>query len=246
MRLKKTILLKPLITISIIIPVFNEEKTIKQILLAVKASKVKLYDFEIIVVEDGSTDKTLDILLSNPSLYSKLIQQKRNQGKGAAIREGILQASGDYILFQDADLEYDPKDFQKLLLMVTKFDADLIIGSRFIAPEFTRVYYFWHKIGNKVITLLFNIINNTTFTDIYSCYLLFKKDLLDINDLKSNGWEQQAEILSLLVSLNIKMFEVPISYSGRTYEEGKKIRAHHIIAVIWMIIKKFFIIRVKR
>ena len=246
MRLKKTILLKPLITISIIIPVFNEEKTIKQILLAVKASKVKLYDFEIIVVEDGSTDKTLDILLSNPGLYSKLIQQKKNQGKGAAIREGILQASGDYILFQDADLEYDPKDFQKLLLMVTKFDADLIIGSRFIAPECTRVYYFWHKIGNKVITLLFNIINNTTFTDIYSCYLLFKKDLLDINDLKSNGWEQQAEILSLLVSLNIKMFEVPISYSGRTYEEGKKIRAHHIIAVIWMIIKKFFIIRVKR
>ncbi|CAM8358981.1 WcaA Glycosyltransferases involved in cell wall biogenesis [Candidatus Methylopumilus universalis] len=246
MRLKNTILLKPLITISIIIPVFNEEKTIKQILLSVKASKVKLYDFEIIVVEDGSTDKTLDILLSNPSLYSKLIQQKRNQGKGAAIREGILQASGDYILFQDADLEYDPKDFQKLLLMVTKFDADLIIGSRFIAPEFTRVYYFWHKIGNKVITLLFNIINNTTFTDIYSCYLLFKKDLLDINDLKSNGWEQQAEILSLLVSLNIKMFEVPISYSGRTYGEGKKIRAHHIIAVIWMIIKKFFIIRVKR
>ena len=246
MRLKKTILLKPLITISIIIPVFNEEKTIKQILLAVKASKVKLYDFVIIVVEDGSTDKTLDILLSNPGLYSKLIQQKKNQGKGAAIREGILQASGDYILFQDADLEYDPKDFQKLLLMVTKFDADLIIGSRFIAPEFTRVYYFWHKIGNKVITLLFNIINNTTFTDIYSCYLLFKKDLLDINDLKSNGWEQQAEILSLLVSLNIKMFEVPISYSGRTYEEGKKIRAHHIIAVIWMIIKKFFIIRVKR
>lgn len=232
--------------ISIIIPAFNEEKTIKQILLAVKASKVKLYDFEIIVVEDGSTDKTLDILLSNPSLYSKLIQQKINQGKGAAIREGILQASGDYILFQDADLEYDPKDFQKLLLMVTKFDADLIIGSRFIAPEFTRVYYFWHKIGNKVITLLFNIINNTTFTDIYSCYLLFKKDLLDINDLKSNGWEQQAEILSLLVSLNIKMFEVPISYSGRTYGEGKKIRAHHIIAVIWMIIKKFFIIRVKR
>ena len=246
MRLKKTILLKPLITISIIIPVFNEEKTIKQILLAVKASKVKLYDFEIIVVEDGSTDKTLDILLSNPGLYSKLIQQKKNQGKGAAIREGILQASGDYILFQDADLEYDPKDFQKLLLMVTKFDADLIIGSRFIAPEFTRVYYFWHKIGNKVITLLFNIINNTTFTDVYSCYLLFKKDLLDINDLKSNGWEQQAEILSLLVSLNITMFEVPISYSGRTYEEGKKIRAHHIIAVIWMIIKKFFIIRVKR
>ena len=233
-------------TISIIIPAFNEEKTIKQILLAVKANKVKLYDFEIIVVEDGSTDKTLDILLSNPSLYSKLIQQKINQGKGAAIREGILQASGDYILFQDADLEYDPKDFQKLLLMVTRFDADLIIGSRFIAPEFTRVYYFWHKFGNKVITLLFNIINNTTFTDIYSCYLLFKKDLLDINDLKSDGWEQQAEILSLLVSLNIKMFEVPISYSGRTYGEGKKIRAHHIIAVIWMIIKKFFIIRVKR
>ena len=235
-----------MITVSIIIPVFNEERTIKQVLVNVNASKIKFYNFEIIVIDDGSEDKTLDILLSNPILYSKLIQQNRNQGKGAAVREGILQSSGDYILFQDADLEYDPINYSRLLSMVTKFDADLIIGSRFIAPEYIRIFYFWHKIGNNVITFLFNVLNNTTFTDIYSCYLLFKKDLLNLDDLKSNGWEQQAEILSLLVSSNIKIFEVPISYRGRTYEEGKKIRAHNAISVIWMIIKKFFIIRFKR
>ena len=232
--------------ISIIIAAFNEEKTIEKILISINNNKNNNYTFEIIVVDDGSTDNTLNILYSIPQLYSKLIQQENNQGKGAAIKEGMLNSSGDYILFQDADLEYEPDDYPKLLSMIDKFDADLVIGSRFIAPEYTRVFYFWHKVGNRLITLIFNLLNKTTFTDIYSCYVLFRKSLLNIDEIKSSGWEQQAEILSLLVPLCKSMFEVPIKYNGRTYDEGKKIRAHHAILVIWMIIKKFFIIKFKR
>ena len=232
--------------ISIIIAAFNEEKTIEKILISINNNKNNNYTFEIIVVDDGSTDNTLNILYSIPQLYSKLIQQENNQGKGSAIKEGMLNSSGDYILFQDADLEYEPDDYPKLLSMIDKFDADLVIGSRFIAPEYTRVFYFWHKVGNKLISLIFNLFNNTTFTDIYSCYVLFRKSLLNIDEIKSSGWEQQAEILSLLVPLCKSMFEVPIKYNGRTYDEGKKIRAQHAIFVIWMIIKKFFIIKFKR
>ena len=232
--------------ISIIIAAFNEEKTIEKILISINNNKNNNYIFEIIVVDDGSTDNTLNILYSIPQLYSKLIQQENNQGKGSAIKEGMLNSSGDYILFQDADLEYEPDDYPKLLSMIDKFDADLVIGSRFIAPEYTRVFYFWHKVGNRLISLIFNLFNNTTFTDIYSCYVLFRKSLLNIDEIKSSGWEQQAEILSLLVPLCKSMFEVPIKYNGRTYDEGKKIRAHHAILVIWMIIKKFFIIKFKR
>ena len=232
--------------ISIIIAAFNEEKTIEKILISINNNKNNNYTFEIIVVDDGSTDNTLNILYSIPQLYSKLIQQENNQGKGSAIKEGMLNSSGDYILFQDADLEYEPDDYPKLLSMIDKFDADLVIGSRFIAPEYTRVFYFWHKVGNRLISLIFNLFNNTTFTDIYSCYVLFRKSLLNIDEIKSSGWEQQAEILSLLVPLCKSMFEVPIKYNGRTYDEGKKIRAHHAILVILMIIKKFFIIKFKR
>ena len=168
--------------ISIIIAAFNEEKTIEKILISINNNKNNNYTFEIIVVDDGSTDNTLNILYSIPQLYSKLIQQENNQGKGSAIKEGMLNSSGDYILFQDADLEYEPDDYPKLLSMIDKFDADLVIGSRFIAPEYTRVFYFWHKVGNRLITLIFNLLNKTTFTDIYSCYVLFRKSLLNIHE----------------------------------------------------------------
>ena len=155
---------------------------------------------EIIVIDDCSNDNTLKLLENNKDLYTKLVKMKKNSGKGAAVKKGLFAASGEYILFQDADLEYDPKDYVKLIEPALRFDADLVIGSRLVASQLTRVYYFWHKVGNKFITFLFNILNNTTFTDIYSCYLLFKRDLLKPEDLFSNGWDQQAEILSLLVS----------------------------------------------
>jgi len=229
-----------MITVSILVPAYNEEATIIEILQAVHSQKVDGVTFEVIVIDDGSKDQTVELLEAHPGLYSKLIKQPCNGGKGAAVKAGLKEATGDYILFQDADLEYDPVDYKKLMLPVLRFDADVVMGSRFLAPEFTRVSYFWHKMGNYLITFVFNILNNTTFTDVYSCYLMFRRTLVEPNRLTTEGWEQQAEILSKAVGAGKSFYEVPISYQGRTYEEGKKIRAHHAVSVIWTIIRMRF------
>ena len=227
-----------MLKLSIIIPAYNEEKTIIKLLQKVDTVKIEGVEKEVIVIDDCSNDMTLNLLEKNKKLYSILIKLKQNKGKGGAVKEGLKRSTGNYILFQDADLEYDPNDYEKLLNPVLNFKADVVIGSRIGASQLTRVYYFWHKFGNKFITLLFNIFNNTTFTDIYSCYLLFKSDLLKAEDLLTNGWEQQAEILSIIVSKGNFFYEVPINYYGRTYEEGKKIRPHHAFAVLLTIFLK--------
>ncbi len=227
-----------MIKLSIIIPAYNEENTIIKILEKVADVEIEGVNKEVIVIDDCSTDKTLNLLEKNKDLFDKLIKLPQNSGKGEAVKKGLIKASGKYILFQDADLEYDPKDYKKLLEPVLLFDADLVIGSRLSASQLTRVYYFWHKVGNKFITLLFNIMNNTTFTDIYSCYVVFKRDLVNPNSLLTRGWEQHAEILSTVVSKSSSYYEVPINYYGRTYEEGKKIRPHNAITVLLTIILK--------
>lgn len=224
--------------VSIIIPIYNEEKTIMDILESVNKQKIDSVEFEIIVVDDGSEDNSLKILHEHKNMYSKLIESKPNKGKGNAVRAGLKIATGDYVLFQDADLEYDPNDYSNLLLPIKKFNADLVIGSRLIAPPLVRVHYLWNRVGNQFITGIFNFLNNTTFTDIYTGYLLFKRELIDPNKLRTNGWEQQAEILSKIVKSSKMYYEVPISYYGRTYEEGKKIKPKHVLKIIITIIRE--------
>ena len=224
-----------MIKLTILIPAFNEEATIIEILVAVNEQSIDGVAFEILVIDDGSTDRTVELLEQNPSLYTKLIECAVNGGKGAAVKAGLREATGDYVLFQDADLEYDPAEYKTLLMPVLKFNADIVMGSRLVASPCTRVSYFWHKVGNRLITFVFNILNNTTFTDVYSCYLLYRRGLVAVDDIVTEGWEQQAEILSRAVAKAQGMYEVPVSYYGRTYGEGKKIKAHHAIAVIWTI-----------
>jgi len=225
-----------MVTLTVLVPSYNEEATILEILGRVAAQKVDGVRFEVLVVDDGSRDRTVALLEENSGLYTKLIKRGINGGKGAAVRAGLKAASGDYVLFQDADLEYDPDDYANLMRPVLDFDADIVMGSRLIAAPITRVSYFWHKVGNRLITLIFNLLNNTTFTDIYSCYLLYRRDLVDADTLAADGWEQQAEILSKAVAKAQKMYEVPIRYYGRTYAEGKKIKAYHAVGVIWAIV----------
>ena len=230
-----------MIKLSIIMPAYNEENTIIEILEKVKNIEIQGIKKEVIVVDDCSRDNTLALLKKNKKLYDLLIKLPKNSGKGNAVKEALIKASGEYVLFQDADLEYDPEDYEKLLEPVLRFNADLVIGSRLIASQLTRVYYFWHKVGNKFITFLFNIMNNTTFTDIYSCYVVFRANLINPQKLSTSGWEQQAEILSKVVAKSKSFYEVPVNYYGRTYEEGKKIRPHNAIPVILTIlIKRIF------
>jgi glycosyltransferase involved in cell wall biosynthesis len=223
--------------ISIIVAAYNEEKTIIEILENIKKTKNNNFEYEIIIINDGSKDNTIKLLTENPNLYQKLIDLKENKGKGFAIKEGLRIATGDYIIFQDADLEYDPADINYICEIYEKFNADLIIGSRIRYRNFTRSHNFFNLIGNKLITLIFNIINNTTFTDVYTCYLSFKREHLDPETLKTNGFEQQAEILGILMKKCKKNYEIPINYSGRDFSEGKKIRFYHIFSVLYQIIK---------
>jgi glycosyltransferase involved in cell wall biosynthesis len=225
-----------LITVSIIIPAYNEAKTIIELLERVHAQAIDGFQFEVIVVDDGSQDETRRLVESRPDLYGKLVALDRNGGKGAAVRAGLRAATGDYILFQDADLEYDPADYSKLLEPVARFSADIVMGSRMVASPITRVSYFWHKVGNNCLTLFFNLLHNTTFTDIYTCYLLYRRALVDAETLKTTGWEQQAEILSVAVANANTIYEVPVNYYGRTYAEGKKIRARHAMAIFYTIL----------
>ena len=224
--------------ISIIIPVFNEEKTVIDLLKKVNKQKSGDYFLEIIVINDGSSDDSKKLLTNNKDLYSKFINLEKNLGKGGAVIEGLKVARGDFILFQDADLEYNPEDYKKIFRVIDEFNAEVVIGSRNLSPEYTRVYNYFHKLGNKFITGLFNLLFNTTFTDIYSCYLCIKRDLVNPEKLKSKGWEQHAEILATAIKNSSVYYEVPISYSGRSFEEGKKIRGRHVFAVIYMIFKK--------
>ena len=225
---------------SFIIPIYNEEKTILQILKKLNSLKFKHFTKEIIVINDGSTDGTLEILKNNNQYYDIIVSNISNKGKGFAVKEGLNKSTGTHIVFQDGDLEYEPSDLLKFEDVFINFDADGIIGSRFKFDKYTRSHNFYNRIGNLILTFFFNILYNTTFTDIYSCYLCFKRDLVSLSQLKSEGFEQHAEILCQVVNKGKKFYEIPINYDGRGYEEGKKIRYYHIFSVLLEIIKGKF------
>ena len=226
--------------LSIIIPVFNEEKTIIQILKKITKNSTDKVKYEIIVIDDGSTDQTKKLLEDNKNLYNKLLVNDYNKGKGYSVKRGIESSSGSHIIFQDADLEYNPADYKKFEKIFLEFDADGIIGSRFVYSDYTRSHNILNKIGNHILTLFFNLLYNTTFTDIYSCYFAFKKEKINVNLLKSEGFEQHAEILCQVIKNGNKFYEVPISYNGRNASEGKKIKAHHFFLVLYQIFKQRF------
>jgi glycosyltransferase involved in cell wall biosynthesis len=230
-------------TLSIIIPAFNEEATINQILD--KVFEVRLLDDlkkEILIIDDCSTDKTAQFILEyqdlNPQLKISYHKQKRNQGKGAAIHRGILMASGDYIIIQDADLEYDPEDYNLMLSPLLKGKADVVYGSRFIGGNPRRVLFFWHTIGNKFLTFLSNIFTNLNLTDMETCYKMFKGSILKEINLKEKRFGFEPEVTSKVAKFNeIRIFEVGISYYGRTYNEGKKIGWRDGFRAIYCILK---------
>ena len=219
------------VKLSVIVPVYNEINTIARILKKVKSQNVDKVSIEVVVVDDGSNDGTREFLDANTDLYDIYHKNPENLGKGGAVKEALKRATGDYILFQDADLEYDPDDYKMLLEPVIKFNADVVIGSRFLAPKWTKVFYFWHKIGNIFITTYFNILFNTTWTNVFSCYLMFRKSLIEPEQLRTKGWEQHAEILGKVCKRGKIFYEVPITYNGRTFEEGKKIKWYHLFKV---------------
>jgi len=227
--------------LSIIVPTYNEEKTIIKILEKIKNNSSDFFKYEVIVIDDASTDQSSKLLEDNKHLYDKLLINETNKGKGFSVKRGISSASGTHVIFQDADLEYNPGDFKKFEKIFIDFDADGIIGSRFVYSNYTRSHNILNKIGNTILTFVFNLLYNTTFTDIYSCYFAFKKNLLNVEELRTKGFEQHAEILCKVIKKGNKFYEVPISYNGRNTSEGKKIKPHHFFLVFFEIIRGRFI-----
>ncbi len=208
--------------VSIIIPCFNEEKTISEIIHSVKKN-INDND-EIIVIDDYSTDKTRDILEGDlKNKINNLILNEKNFGKGYSIRKGIEKSKGDIILIQDADLEYDPSDYQRLLKPIKEGFADVVYGSRFIGSEEKRVLYFWHMVGNKLLTLLSNMLTNLNLTDMEVCYKVFKANVIKDIRLEENRFGFEPEITAKISKKNVKIYEVGVKYFGRTYSDGKKI-----------------------
>jgi len=225
--------------LSIVMPVFNERNTIKEILRRVRQVDLGDLEREIVIVDDGSSDGTRDILAMEEDSSTRVIYHPENRGKGAAVRTGFAAAAGDLIIIQDADLEYDPEDYPKLIEPVLKGKAQVVYGSRFTGPR--KNMLFWHFVGNRFLALVTNILYNTTLSDMETCYKLFTREALQGIELKSDHFDIEPEMTAKILKKKIRIFEVPISYAGREMEEGKKITWRDGIPALWSLIKYRFV-----
>jgi glycosyltransferase involved in cell wall biosynthesis len=222
--------------LSVVIPCYNEVDTLERLLRAVRAAAPA--DKEIVLVDDFSTDGTRELIRERlGALASKVIYHERNQGKGAALRSGFAAATGDVVLVQDADLEYDPNEYPKLLQPFLEKDADVVYGSRFIGGESHRVLYFWHALGNRLLTLLSNMFTNLNLTDMEVCYKAFRREVLQRIQIEEERFGFEPEITAKVARLRCRIYEVGVSYAGRTYEEGKKIGWRDGVRALWCILK---------
>src|ERR1700719_4029968 len=222
--------------VSVVIPVYNERGTIEQVVNAVRAAPIE--NIEIIVVDDASTDGTQQVLKEKISaIADQIIYQPRNYGKGAALRAGFAAASGDVVLVQDADLEYNPADYPTLLEPILSGKADAVFGSRFMGGHPHRVLYFWHMVGNRFLTLLSNMFTNLNLTDVETCYKALRAPLAKSLDLRENRFGFEPEVTAKLAKTKCRIYEVGISYNGRTYSEGKKVNWKDGVRTIYAILR---------
>ncbi len=221
--------------VSVVVPAFNEAATIEAVIARIAAVPI---DKEIIVVDDCSVDGTREILVRLAEPFAlKLVFHERNRGKGAALRAGFAAAEGDVVIVQDADLEYDPREYPRLLQPFLEGKADVVYGSRFSGGECHRVLYFWHSVGNRLLTLASNIVTNLNLSDMETCYKVFRREIIQAIELEEDRFGFEPEVTGKLAALQCRVYEVGISYAGRTYEEGKKIGWRDGVRAVWCILK---------